>query len=279
MTVRTLGNGAALLFFAWVVLAAAKAMAETIIVTRPIGDPSPEASLLRIAARILGFLLASWVMVRGLQDLGADLLPILAGLGVGSLVIALAAQRTLANILGSLILFINKPVKVGDFCRYGDRIGLVEEIGWISTRIRSLERAIVTVPNAEFSEMQLDNFAARDERLFKTVLNLRYETTPDQIRYILIQLRQLLLGHPMVSKEPARAGTGLPGMPRASIRPWLDGFAGRRRESPTGGEPPQSQSPLLDRIARKSVGSAGPSTSRKPAPPFSRRARLWSTRM
>lgn len=198
------GSALVVFFIAWTIIAVSTAVAATIIASPRIEDPSPEASLVRVGAGIAGFLVAAWVVIRGLQDLGADLIPILAGLGVGSLAIALAAQRTLANMLGSLILFINKPVKVGDFCRYGDQIGTVEEIGWISTRIRSLERTIVTVPNAEFSEMQLDNFAVRDERLFKPVLQLRYETTPDQIRYILVQLRKLLIGHPMVSPAPAR---------------------------------------------------------------------------
>jgi hypothetical protein len=131
-------------------------------------------------------------------------IPLLAGLGVGGLAVALAAQRTLANFIGSLILFANKPVKVGDFCRYGDQIGTVEKIGLLATRIRSLERTVVTVPNAEFSEMKLDNFTKRDQRLLKTVLQLRYETTPEQMRYVLTKMREMLLGHPKVTPAPAR---------------------------------------------------------------------------
>ena len=160
--------------------------------------------MLRIVSRVTGFLLAAGILLWGIRHLGADLIPLLAGLGVGGLAVALAAQRTFANLIGSLILFVNKPVKVGDFCRYGDHIGTVESIGLISTRIRSLERTIVTVPNAEFSEIKLDNFALRDQRLLSTVLQLRYETTPEQMRYVLATLREMLLGHPMVTPEPAR---------------------------------------------------------------------------
>jgi len=130
--------------------------------------------------------------------------PLVAGLGVGGLAVALGAQRTFANFIGSLILFANKPIKVGDFCRYGDQVGTVESIGLLATRIRTLERSVVTVPNAEFSEMKIDNFTVRDQRLLKTVLQLRYETTSEQLRFILARLRELLAGHPKVLPSPAR---------------------------------------------------------------------------
>ena len=189
---------------AWTIYTLCQAAATTIIAMRAIKDGTGDATMLRIVSRVVGFLLAGGVLVWGVRHLGADLIPILAGLGVGGLAVALAAQRTFANLIGSLILFVNKPVKVGDFCRYGDQIGTVEAIGLISTRIRSLERTIVTVPNAEFSEIKIDNFAARDQRLLTTVLQLRYETTPEQMRYVLATLREMLLGHPMVTPEPAR---------------------------------------------------------------------------
>lgn len=188
----------------WAVFRLCRAVAETIIASPRIPDASVDASLLRIAASIAGFVIGGFIFIKALRDLGADVIPLIAGLGVGGLAVALAAQRTLANFIGSLILFANKPVKVGDFCRYGDQIGTVEKIGLLSTRIRSLERTIVTVPNAEFSEMKLDNFAKRDQRLLQTVLQLRYETTSEQLRYVLAKMREMLLGHPKVTPAPAR---------------------------------------------------------------------------
>jgi len=182
----------------------ARAIAETLIATPRIGAQSIDASLVRLSTRIVAFIAGALIIIYSLRHLGADMVPLLAGLGVGGLAIALAAQRTFANFIGSLILFVNKPVKVGDFCRYGDQIGTVESIGLLATRIRSLERTVVTVPNAEFSEMKIDNFAVRDQRLLKTVLQLRYETTSEQLRYILARLRELLAGHPKVTPAPAR---------------------------------------------------------------------------
>jgi MscS family membrane protein len=163
-----------------------------------------DAALLRIVFRLVSVVILAYLGIYAAEQVGIPIAPLIAGLGVGGLAIALAIRPTLENIIGGLTLFADRPVRVGDFCRYGDQIGTVEEIGLRSTRIRSLERTIVTVPNAEFSQMQLDNFAVRDTRLLKTILQLRYETTPEQMRFILVKLRELLLGHPMVTPEPAR---------------------------------------------------------------------------
>jgi MscS family membrane protein len=139
-----------------------------------------------------------------LGTLGVNISAAVAGLGVGGIAVALAAQRTLENLIGGISLYADRPVSVGDFCRWGDQIGTVEEIGLRSTRIRTLERTVVTVPNAVLCQMELDNFMKRDLRLLRTTLQLRYETTPDQMRFILAKLRELLVGHPMVTPDPAR---------------------------------------------------------------------------
>ena len=163
-----------------------------------------DAALLRVVFRLVSVVVLAYLGIYAAEAVGIPIAPLVAGLGVGGLAIALAIRPTLENIIGGLTLFADRPVRVGDFCRYGDEIGTVEQIGLRSTRIRSLERTIVTVPNAEFSQMKLDNFAARDIRLLKTILQLRYETTPDQLRYVLAELRKLLLGHPKVTPAPAR---------------------------------------------------------------------------
>ncbi len=196
---------------AWAVYLLCKAVAETIIAAPRMQEQLSEASLLRISARVVGFLIGVWIVIAGLRSAGVDFIPLLAGLGVGGLAVALAAQTTIANFIGGLILLVNKPVRVGDLCRYGEdpssgwlRIGSVEEINWLSTRIRGIDRTITTIPNAEFSKTHIVNLTQRDQRLLMTTLQLRYETTPEQLRYILARLRELLLGHPMVTPDPAR---------------------------------------------------------------------------
>lgn len=161
-------------------------------------------AFLRIVFRLISLIFLVLLGVGAAEALGIPLAPLLAGVGVGGLAIALAVRPTLENVIGGLTLFADRPVRVGDFCLYGDKVGTVEEIGLRSTRIRTLERSVVTVSNAEFSQLQLDNFTRRDQRLLHTTLQLRYETTPDQMRHILIELRKMLLGHPMVMPEPAR---------------------------------------------------------------------------
>lgn len=139
-----------------------------------------------------------------LDSFGFDVTALIAGLGVGGLAIALAAQKTLENLFGGATLLADRAVRVGDFCRFGDRVGTVEEIGLRSTRVRTLDRTIVTVPNAEFSTLQLENFAERERIWFHPRLGLRYETTPDQLRYVLVEIRRMLYAHPKVDPDPAR---------------------------------------------------------------------------
>lgn len=128
----------------------------------------------------------------------------LAGLGIGGLAVALAARTTLENIISGFILFADRPLAVGDFCRFGARVGTVEKIGIRSTSLRTLDRTLVSVPNADFVNMHLENFGRRDRILLHKTIALRYETTPDQLRYVLTELRRLLVAHPKVSADPAR---------------------------------------------------------------------------
>ena len=139
-----------------------------------------------------------------LGTLGVNISAAVAGLGVGGIAVALAAQKSLENLFGGISLFADRPVRVGDFFRYGDQVGTVEEIGLRSTRVRTLDRTVVAIPNAEFSNLRLENFAHRDRMRIYTIIGVRYETTPDQIRYLLARLRQILLAHPRVTDDPAR---------------------------------------------------------------------------
>jgi MscS family membrane protein len=139
-----------------------------------------------------------------LQNVGVNVTSLLAGLGVGGIAVALAAQKTLENLFGGVTIVADQPVRVGEFCRFGERVGTVEEIGLRSTRIRTLDRTVITIPNAQFSSMEVENFARRDRFWYKPTLGLRYETTPDQIRFLLVTIREILYAHPRVDPDPAR---------------------------------------------------------------------------
>ena len=211
IAVRTAGQGMHFLLISLAAFVFVKAVAETVIAAPRIRQQASLAALLRIAAHVFGFLVAAWILIGGIRSLGADLIPLLAGLGVGGLAVALAAQSIIANFIGGLILLVNKPVRVGDYCRYGEdpspgwlRIGTVEEIGLISTRLRGVDRTVTTIPNAEFAKMHIVNLTKRDRILYRTTLALRYETSDDQLRFVLAQLRELLFAHPRVTDEKAR---------------------------------------------------------------------------
>jgi MscS family membrane protein len=165
-----------------------------------------EVSLMRLVVQAIGIFAAIALAFRIAHNLGIPVYGLVAGAGVGGLGIALAARSTLENFLGTLNLYADRPVRVGDFCRYGKEaaLGTIEEIGLRSTRIRGIDRTITTIPNAEFSNMHIINLTQRDRMLFRTTLNLRYETTRDQLRLVIVRVREMLVAHPRVTMAPSR---------------------------------------------------------------------------
>jgi MscS family membrane protein len=133
-----------------------------------------------------------------LSNWGYNTTTVLAGVGVGGLAVALAAQKTLENLFGGVAVISDRPVLVGDTCRFGDRTGDVEDIGLRSTRIRTADRTLVTVPNGQFSLMTLENLSRRDKIWFHPRLSLTRETSPAQIRQLLDSISRLLDSNPKV---------------------------------------------------------------------------------
>ena len=186
---------------AWLIWTGTMIFAEMVIASPRISERSLNAHLLRLIARTAGVLGVIAIVVYVSNELGVPLYGIVAGLGVGGLAVALAVRPTLENVISGLILFTDKPVQIGDFCSFGNEMGTIEEIGLRSTRIRRRDDTLVSVPNADFVQRELHNYARRRARLYETTLGLRYETTPEQLRYVLVRLREMLNGHPKVSPE------------------------------------------------------------------------------
>ncbi len=135
---------------------------------------------------------------------GINIAAVLTGLGIGGIAIAFAAQKTLENLFGGIMIIWDQPIRVGDFCRAGEHMGTVENIGLRSTRIRTLDRTVVSVPNGQLAVMSLENFTMRDKIWFRHTLHLRYETTVDQLRHILAEIRRMLYEHSKVESLSAR---------------------------------------------------------------------------
>ena len=159
--------------------------------------------------RLTATLLKTLAVVAGLVVIfyyfaGINLTAVVAGLGVGGIAVAFAAQKTLENLFGGVVLVWDKPIRLGDVCKAGDLTGTVEHIGIRSTQIRTPSRTVVSIPNGLLSSISVENLTLRDRILFKHTLNLRYETTADQLRYVLAQIRELLYQHPRVDSATAR---------------------------------------------------------------------------
>jgi MscS family membrane protein len=186
---------------AWLIWTGSMMVAEMVIHSPGMSERSLNAHLLRLLARTVGVLGVITIVVYVGNELGVPLYGIVAGLGVGGLAVALAVRPTLENIISGLILFTDKPVRIGDFCRFGSHVGTIEEVGLRSTRIRLRDDTLVSVPNADFVQRELHNYDKRRAHLYETTLGLRYETTPEQLRYVLARLREMLIGHPKVSPD------------------------------------------------------------------------------
>jgi MscS family membrane protein len=161
-------------------------------------------AVVRLGGRLLQALALIVGVLALLQSVGINVTPVLAGLGVGGIAVALASQKTLENLFGGMTVIGDSPVRIGQFCRVGTMTGTVEDIGLRSTRIRTLNRTVISIPNADMAIQSIENFTARDNFLFNHTVTLRYETTADQLRFVLAGARTLLYQHPKVDGGTAR---------------------------------------------------------------------------
>jgi MscS family membrane protein len=152
-------------------------------------------ALLPLGSRVAKVLVIALALVALLSELGYPVASLIAGLGLGGLAFALAAQKTVENLFGAFTLGADQPFREGDFVRLEDVVGTVEAIGLRSTRIRTLDRTLVTVPNGKLAEMRLESFAARDRIRLVCTVGLVYDTTAEQMRLVLSGIEQLLRRH------------------------------------------------------------------------------------
>lgn len=159
---------------------------------------------LPIGKKTIKLVISFFSLMVMMQNWGIDITAFFAGLGVGGIAIALAGQKTIENLFGGAVLLLDRPVKIGDFCKFGSFMGIVEEIGLRSTRVRTLDRTVITIPNADFSQMQIENYKRRDQILLNLNLSTRYETSSAQLKMLLFRLKKMLVDHPNVGNDPAR---------------------------------------------------------------------------
>src|ERR1700732_1994773 len=172
-------------------------------------------SLMLLGARIIKAVICGGGVLAVLGNLGFNMSTALAGLGIGGLAIGFGAQKTIENLFGGVSVLGDEVFRGGDVCRFGDRTGVVEDIGLRSTRIRTDERTLVAIPNGTVATINLENLSSRDKILFKTTLGITLDSKADHVRFILSEIRKLLYSHPKVETTTVRvrlidaAGTAL----------------------------------------------------------------------
>jgi MscS family membrane protein len=139
-----------------------------------------------------------------LQNWGFDIAAMLAALGIGGIALALASQKSVENLFGGIMLSLDQPIRVGEFGKFGEVLGVVQDIGLRSTRIRSLQNTLVSVPNSEMANMTIESFGPRSQILFTKQLPLRHETTIEQIQLIRLKMQESLEEHQKIVKNSAR---------------------------------------------------------------------------
>jgi len=161
-------------------------------------------SLVLLGERIVKPLIFVLAALAVFSRLGFDMTTALAGLGIGGIAIGFGAQQTIANLFGGVSVLGDEVIRVGDVCKFGDRTGVVEDIGLRSTRVRTEDRTLLVIPNGTVATINVENFSRRDKILFKTVLGFHLDTPAANLNSILSEIRRVVSDHPKIEKATVR---------------------------------------------------------------------------
>jgi MscS family membrane protein len=145
------------------------------------------------------------VLILALPVFGVNVTATLAGLGIGGLVVAFAAQKSLENVFAGFAMLADKPMTVGDTCRIGGQLGEIEDVTLWATRLRTNERTVVSIPNGAVMAGQIENLTRRDKFWFHPTVGLDYGTTPAQMQQVLDAIRGLMVADPRIETDGSRA--------------------------------------------------------------------------
>jgi MscS family membrane protein len=190
--------------FYWMLTRGTRAIAEKLGASLTSRGMYAERSIVSLMRRFVEVTIFVFVLLVVLHSLGFDVSTALAGLGIGTLALGLGAQKTFENMFGGVSILFDKVIQVGDTVKVNTQTGVVEDIGLRSTRLRTPERTVLSVPNGTMATAVLENFRFRDQFLCQQVIRLRYELAPDHVRYVLEKIRGLLQENPKVDDSSAR---------------------------------------------------------------------------
>ncbi|WP_438021257.1 mechanosensitive ion channel family protein [Sorangium sp. So ce315] len=182
----------------WFVLRAIDAVGGRLLAAPTTRDNPAARSLVPLMGKIAKVAILIIGVIAVLSELGYPVASLIAGLGIGGVALALAAQKTVENLFGSVSIGVDRALQVGDFVKVDTLLGTVETIGLRSTRIRTLDRTLVTIPNGKLADLQIESYTARDRMRLSCILGLVYETTPAQLRAVLEGFERALREHPLI---------------------------------------------------------------------------------
>jgi MscS family membrane protein len=164
-----------------------------------------ERSIVSLVRRFTEVTIFMFVTLFALRILGLDISTALAGVGIGGIALGLGAQKTFENLFGGISILFDKVVLIGDTCKINNQLGVVEDIGLRSTRLRTNDRTLLSIPNGTMATSTIENLRTRDKFLCQQTIRLRYDLSPDHLRYVLAELQNVLKDNPKVEESTARA--------------------------------------------------------------------------
>jgi len=190
--------------FYWIVITVTRVISRRLGASLGNRGLYAERSIVSLVRRFVEVVVFIFVSLTVLKTLGVDVSTALAGVGIGGLALGLGAQKTFENVFGGVSILFDKVIVVGDTCKINNQVGTVEDIGLRSTRLRTPERTVLSIPNGVLSTSTIENLRFRDKFLCQQVIRLRYDLSPDHVRYVLEEIRELLLEDPKVEDSTSR---------------------------------------------------------------------------
>jgi MscS family membrane protein len=182
--------------FAWLAATLIMQSADMTATARGLDERSPDRHLVRFVARLAALAVISVLIVLVAQELGLPVYSVVTGLGIGGLAVAFAAQQSLGAVFGSIMIVMDRPFRVGDHLYLDGREGVVEDIGFRSTRVRTESGSVLTIPNSEMASATVDNLGQTGRRSVRAEFEIRDDTPPEAIRAFLDRLRAILADSP-----------------------------------------------------------------------------------
>jgi MscS family membrane protein len=194
-------TGALYLGATWLAISVSVLVGELLVASERLTPRSLDSQLIRLGTRLIGLVAAAAILIRCGDELGFPAYSILAGLGVGGLAVALAAQSTIANLIGSMLIALEKPFRVGHLVKISGSEGTVEDVGFRSTRIRTPDNTLVSIPSSTVVNTTVENLTSRTKRRERFFLQVTYDTPRQKLEEVIAGIRQLIVDHPLAEER------------------------------------------------------------------------------